>query len=95
MIGGETSEQIHERTVEERIAFADHGNVVAGAERRADLDRSAVIHVVRGKPGGQQRHADGDLALGAGQMSGDDFARQAGALFRRRPGQHGHGCEDA
>ena len=92
---GEAAEQIHERAVEERIAFANHRDVVAGGQGFADLDRGAVVDVVRREARRQKRHPDRDLALGARQVTGHDLAREAGADLRRGPGEHRHGLQDA
>src|SRR3546814_3877968 len=61
-----------------------------GASRRemaADLHRRAIVDLLRGKALGHHRHAQHDLRLPAGQVSGDDGAREAVAALRRRIGQ--------
>ncbi len=92
---GQAPIEIDEGAVEEGIALAEHGHAPSCGDLLQDLFRRGIIDIRLGKAAVAQRHADGDLPLPAGKMRGDDAAREALALLRRRIGDHLGGADQA
>src|SRR3546814_5723664 len=69
---GDAAEEVQEGAVEKGIALAERRDVAARREMAADLHRRAIVDLLRGKALGHHRHAQHDLRLPAGQVSGDE-----------------------
>ncbi len=87
--------EVHERPIEEGFALAEHGDTPTRRNLGQNRIGGRIVDIRLGEGAIAQGHADGDLALAAGQMGIDDGARKAFALLRRRISDDVGGADQA
>ena len=95
MVRRHAAEHVHERSVEEGVAFAQHRDVSAGVEVPAELGRGPIVDLLRRESGRHHGHPDADFFMVSVEMGGHDAAHEARALLRGRIREHAGAFENA